>query len=508
MGLSRTKNSIRNTFFAASAYVIKVLMQFIVRAVFIRYFAAEYLGIHGLFLNVLNVLSLAELGVGNAIVYSMYKPVAQNDTEKIKSLLRLYRNLYFVIACVVIVIGLSLVPLLPKLVKDAPDIDVNLTYAYLLFLAQSVVGYFFAYRRSLVFAYQRNDIESKVSLVTQVALAVAQVLLIVFTRNFYAYTAALVAGSAVDAVAVFVISYKLFPEIRGKAKKLEKQDVKEISKNAGAMLCHKLGAAAVQSTDSIIISAFIGAAILGKYSNYTLVTGALGSIVNLLMTALKGSVGNMMSERTPADVYRIYKALYLAFMWFLSFMFIGALVCFQDFIAVYAGSADYVLEMSTVILICVSFYVTFSRYLVIAFKECSGLFWNDRYKPLFEAGINLTLDFILVRYMGINGVFLATIISTVVVPLWVEPFVLYKNYFKKSVWRYIAKFCLHTAITAIIAIATYFVCDFIAIAGVSGFLLKFVICLILPNVLFFVAYFRSAELKYLLSVAKGLLHRA
>lgn len=504
---SRTVNSVRNTIFSAVAFVTKMLLQFVVRYVFIRYFVAEYLGINGLFTNILNVLSLAELGIGNAIVYSMYKPIAENDTEKIKSLVRLYRNLYLIIAFVVIVIGLALIPALPYLIKDTPSVDINLTVIYLLFLAQTVVGYFFAYRRSLVFANQRNDIESKVSFFVQIITAVSQILIIIFWKNFYAYTTAFVLCNALDALIVFLISYKLFPEIRGKVKKLEKSDTKEIAKNTGAMVFHKLGTAAVFSSDSIIISAFIGASVLGYYSNYTLVTTALASVVNLVVTAFKGSIGNFIAQKPVDEVYKTYKALNLIIIWLVGFMTIGLITCFQHFIRLYTGKDEYVLEMSTVLLLCLSFYLTQSRSLTNTFKECAGLFWNDRFKPLFEAGINLGLDFLLVHFMGINGVILATIISTIAAPLWIEPYVLYKNYFKQSIWRFFVRFLVYTLITVLVGGATYGICYFIPATGVWWFVLRFAVCLILPNILYFIIYFKTPEFKYLLSVAKGLIKK-
>ncbi len=504
---SRSKNSARNTLFAAIAFVTKMLLQFVVRAVFIRYFIAEYLGINGLFTNILNVLSLAELGVGNAIVYSMYKPIAENDTEKIKSLVRLYRNLYLIIAGVITVIGLALIPALPYLIKDAPNVDININIIYVIYLAQTVVGYFFAYRRSLVFAYQRNDIESKVSFVAQIALAVLQILIIVLWQNFYAYSIAFLVCTSLDALIVFLISYKLFPDIRGKAKKLDKEDTKIIAKNTGAMVFHKLGSAVVFSTDSIIISAYIGSTVLGYYSNYTLVTTGLASIIGLVVTAVKGSIGSYISTKTPEETYRLYNALNLAMMWIVGFLSIGAVVCFQDFILLYSGNSNYVLDFSTVALLCISFFLTQSRSITNTFKECAGLFWNDRFKPIFESCINLGLDFLLVYFMGINGVILATIISTITAPLWVEPFVLYKNYFKKPLKYFFLRYAVYLIVTLLVGAACYGACYFIPHDGIGWFLLKLFDCIALPNALFFIIFFRTREFQYLLGVAESIFRR-
>ncbi|MCH5162014.1 MAG: oligosaccharide flippase family protein [Clostridiales bacterium] len=504
---SRTRNSARNTLFAAIAYVTKVLLQFIVRAIFIRYFVREYLGINGLFSNVLKILSLAELGVGNAIVYSMYKPVAENDTEKIKSLVRLYRNLYLIIASIIIAVGLALIPALPYIINDAKNVDINITVVYLLSLAHTVIGYFFAYRRALIFAHQRNDIESKVSFFAQIVLSIAEIIIILVWKNFYAYTAASVICYGLDAFIVFLISYKMFPEIRGKPQKLDKEETKKIAKNTGAMVFHKMGAAAVFSTDSIFISAYIGVATLGLYDNYTLVTSTLTSIANLIMTALKSSVGNMIATKKPDEVYKVFNALNLAMMWFVSFMTVGIVVCFQDFIRLYSGNPDYLLGYSTVLLLCTSFYFTRSRSMANNFKDCAGLFWNDRFKPIFETGINLGLDFLLVYFWGINGIITATIISTIAAPLWVEPFVLYKNYFKKPIKEYFIRYLVFTVVAVAACGATWCLCNLIPVGSVWWFVLKFFICLVLPNAVFFLCYYNTPEVEYLLSVAKSLLRR-
>lgn len=501
---SRVKNTTRNTFFGALIFLFRILLQFVVRAVFNRYFIAEYLGLNGLYSNILNVLSLAELGVGNAIVYSMYKPIAENDKELIKSLVALYKRLYLVIGLVVTVLGLALIPALPYLIKDVPDVDVNLTVVYVLYLAQAVVGYFFAYRRSLIFAYQRNDIESKVSFLSQTVLAVSQIVIMLVWKNYYAYVAAMVVGNALDAFLVFIISYKLYPEIRGKAAKLDKSISKQIATNTGAMIFHKIGGAAVFSTDSIIISAFVSLNILGLYSNYTLITNALASACILVVSAIKGSIGNLIATGDNEKCYNIFNALNMLMMWLVGFMFIGIMVCAQDFIAILGGSTDKQLPYLTAALIFLSFYLTQSRSMVNNFKECAGLFWNDRYKPLLEAGLNLGLDFLLVHFLGINGVILATIISTVLAPLWIEPFVLYRNLFKKKFIYYIIRYIMYALITAVAFGVTFISCYYIPHGGIGWFVLRFIICLILPNAVYFLFFFRSKEFKYVWSNIKTL----
>lgn len=500
MNNSRSANAAKNTFFAAFAFLIKTILSFLVRAIFIKYIAAEYLGLNGLFTNILNVLSLAELGIGNAIVYSMYKPIADNDIPKINSFVALYKKFYLIIGIAITIVGLSLIPALPKLIKDSPDIQVNLSVVYVLYLAQTVVGYFFAYRRSLIFAYQRNDIESKVNFLTTVLMSLSQIIILIFWQNYYAYIVAMVVFLTLDSLMVFLISFKMFPNIRGKALPLERIEKQTIIKNTGALAFHKLGYVAVFSTDSIIISIFLGSAVLGIYSNYTMVTSALLSVITIFVTSVRSSVGNMISTNTKEDVYKVYKALNFVHMWIVGFSTIGLICCFQDFIKILANSDSYKLPLFTVILICISFFLTSSRRMTDAFKECAGLFWNDKFKPLIESATNIILDLILVNIWGINGVLIATIVSTLIAPLWVEPYVLYKHYFKEKVRSYFVKYIVEAIIFVIIGVITFFLCWLIPISGWIGFLIKIVICIIFPNIVLISIYFRTSEFKYLFNI--------
>ncbi len=247
--------------------------------------------------------------------------------------------------------------------------------------------------------------------------------------------------------------------------------------------------------------------VLGLYSNYTLVTNALASAITLLVAAMKGSIGNLIATGDNEKSYKIFKALNLLMMWFIGFLFIGIMVCVQDFISILGGDSSKQLPYLTVVLICLNFYVTQSRTMANNFKECAGLFWNDRFKPLFEAGINLGLDLLLVYFMGINGVILATIISTVTVPLWVEPYVLYKNYFKQHLYKYFLQYIFYILSTAASFGVTFFACYFIPHGGIGWFILRVVICLILPNLVYLLIYFKTPEFTYLFSAVKALFDR-
>ena len=435
MTQSRVKNSAKNTFFAALNMFVQLILKFAVRIVFVRFLSVEYLGLNTLFSNILQVLSLAELGVGGAIVYSMYKPVADGDTEKIKSLIGIYKKFYWIIGGVITVVGLAIIPLLPYLMSGGTTLEVNLNLVYVIYLFNTSVGYFFAHRRALIFANQRNDIETKVSSVCLIALNAVQLVILAITKNYLFYISVLPLFTIIDSVAITVISHRLYPDIRGKAQKLSECDKKDLIKNTAAMVGHRLGGVAVNSTDNIFISAFLGLTALGLYSNYAYIVMILTSVLLLIVTATKASIGNLIAAGNKQRAYEVFCDLSYFLFAFLIFCFSCYTALAQDFVSIFFGE-ELVLPFVTMLLIGINFYIMQSRAIIGAFRETTGLFWKDRYKPFFEVAINIGLDFALVIAIGLPGIVIATIVSNVVCNLTVEPYIVFKYYFGKSVKKY------------------------------------------------------------------------
>ncbi|MDL2292409.1 oligosaccharide flippase family protein [Acholeplasma sp. OttesenSCG-928-E16] len=493
---SRTKAVKNNTFFAALAFIIKTILMFINRTFFIRYLGVEYLGLNNLFTNILTILSLAELGLGNAIVYSMYKPVSEGNISKIKSLLSLYKKFYYIIGTIILAVGLSLLPALPFLMEGEVTVQANIYVIYVIFILSNVVGYYFAHRRALIFAYQRNDIESKVSMITQIILSALQILLLVTTKNYYLYTGAVVLTTIIDSVLIYIISYKLFNDIRGSSIPLEEEDLKEIKKNTKAMFIHKVGGALVFSTDHIIISSFLGLAVLGIYSNYNLVINTLVSIFGLLATAISSTVGNLIVEGDKKKIHQIFNVFNFCQFWLAGFALISLVVLFQDFIELWLDSS-YLLDFNTMLVIAIAFFIRQMRGIVNVFKDSAGLFVKDRIKPVFEVLINIALDIILVQVWGVFGVLIATIISSIVTSLWIEPFVLFKYLFNQKVTSYFLRILIYVIIIFTSLVGTYFLAKLLPFSGVTNFVLKILICIVVPNIIFFLASFKTKEFKSL-----------
>lgn len=505
--MTRTQNIRKNLIFNIIKYATNLLLQFVLRTVLIYYMGAEYLGLNGLFTNIFSFLNLAELGIGSAIVFSMYKPIAENDIEKIKSLEHLYKKFYIIISIIVGAIGLAITPFIKYFMNGGVSVDINIYILYLMYLMYTLVGYWSAHKRSLLFAYQRNDVENKIKTICIVGMTLMQIVVLIIFRNYYIYFSISIIFTLIECVLIQVYASKLFPEISGKCEPLDKETKKEISKNVLAISMHKLGGAVVGSTDNILISSFLGLAILGAYSNYNLIILSLVSMLTILSNALTASAGNLVASSSVDYVYDRYKKINFIFAFLSAFCTICLITLFQPFVAKWTGGGEYMLEFSTVIFICLSFYFTKMRSAILMFKDATGLFWQDRWKPVIEALVNLITSIILVKLIGINGIFIGTIISTLVAPFWWEPLILYKHYFKKPVGKYFIRYAIDFAIMCAVCVITYFICSFIPDGSIWLLIAKFAVCILISGSLLVLAYLPTKEFKELWAMAKGMLSR-
>lgn len=500
--MTRTQNIRKNLIFNIIKYVTNLLLQFVLRTVLIYYMGAEYLGLNGLFTNIFSFLNLAELGIGSAIVFSMYKPIAENDIEKVKALQNLYKKFYIIISLVVGMIGLAITPFIKYLMSGGVTVDINIYILYLMYLLYTLVGYWSAHKRSLLFAYQRNDVENKIRTICIIGMSIVQIVVLILFKNYYLYFSISILFTLIECILIQVCANKLFPEINGKSQPLDKEIKKEITKNVAALSMHKIGGAVVFSTDNILISAFLGVVVLGAYSNYSLISSSIISIFALLNNALSASIGNLVASNSVNYVYDRFNKINFIYSYMSSFCTICLITLFQPFVAKWTGGGEYMLEFSTVIIICLSFYLSRLRSPIMLFKDAAGIFWQDRWKPIVEAIVNLVASIVLVKLIGLSGIFVGTIISTLVAPFWVEPCVLYKYYFKRSVKSYFVRYLLDFLIMCAGCVITYFICSFIPDGSIWMLILKFIVCIVVSNMLLILAYFPTKEFKELFELLK------
>lgn len=503
--MSRTYNIKKNLIFNLIKFVTQLLLQFVLRTVLIYYMGVEYLGINGLFTNIFTFLNLAELGIGSAIVFSMYKPIAENDTQKVKALQNLYKKFYLFISLIVLILGVGITPFVKVFIKEEITVDVNIYLLFVMYLINTLAGYFSAHKRSLLFAYQRNDLENKVRTICIIGMTVIQILVIILTKNYYIFFIVNIIFTIIECILIHIVANKKYPNINGKSNPLDKETKKEIIKNVAALSIHKVGSAIITSTDNILMAIFCGVTVVGVYSNYQLVTLSLVSIIGLLINAFSGSVGDLVANMSKQHVFERFKIVNFFFSYITIFISICFFVLIQPFITLWTGGTGYLLEFSTVILISISFYLSKSRVCVLIFKEGAGLFWQDRWKPIVEAIVNLTVSIVLAQFIGINGIFIGTIVSTLVAPFWVDPLVLYKHYFKRSVKEYFGRYFIDVLIMVASAIICYFVCSLIPNCGMWWLIVKFAVCIVLSNMILICAYWPTKEFKELLLMGKNFL---
>lgn len=494
--MSRTKSSIKNLGVAMIGQFLGVGVNFIARIFFLRILGNEYLGINGLFTNILTVLSLAELGVGTAITYSLYKPLAEDDKNKCKMLMQLYKKIYIVIGCVILLIGVAITPLIHIFIKDVPDIK-NLNLIYILFVLNTSVSYFFSYKRNLIIADQNRYIATIYRYGFYTLLNFSQIIYLVLMKDYIGFLILQIIATVLENLIISKKADKMYQYLTDKDKvPLDEDTKKHIIKNTKAMMMHKIGGVVVTSTDNIILSSFVSVVAVGIYSNYFMIINALNIITGQVYNSLVASIGNLCASDSTEKQFNIFKNINFLTFWIFSFSSICLITLFNPFITMWIGS-EYLFGMDIVLVLVINFYITGMRKSSLTFREATGLFYQDRWKAIFESVINLVMSILLVMKLGIIGVFLGTFISSITTCIWIEPYVLYKYCFKKDVYQYFSDYLKKMILTISLGTLVYLICTFISGNIYLVFFTKLLICLLIPNVVFFLIYRKTDEFKYL-----------
>lgn len=364
----RTKNSIINLITAIIGQGFGVIISFVSRIFFIKYLGAEYLGIDGLFTNILTILSLAELGVGSAMTFSLYRPIADENNEKIKSLMDLYKKAYRIIGIVVIGLGLCMVPFYRMLMDEVPNIN-NLNIIFMLFVLNTAISYFYAYKKSLIICNQKKFITTIIKYLSYFMMNVIQIIILVFSKNYILFLICQIIFTLLENICNSIIADRMYPYLKEKnVEKLDVAEKKKIKNNVSAMLFHKLGSVIVNSTDNIIISKYVGLIAVGLYSNYYMVTNALVIITNQIFDAIVASIGNLGTTKDTLRLNEVFNRVF-----FLNFFVFGMLastmaVVMNDFITIWVGE-KYLFDIWITYVIIISFYLRGMRKSCITFRD-------------------------------------------------------------------------------------------------------------------------------------------
>ena len=495
MRIERTKNATRNIVFGLFLKAYQIILPFIVRSVMIRFMGVEYLGLNGLFVSILQVLNLTELGVGMAMVYSMYKPIAEDDEKCICSLMNLYRLYYRIIGIIIAVGGMSLFPFVPRLVKSDLPADTNIYVLYIINLAATVLTYWlFAYRNCLLVAHQRVDVQSKISLIVNTLLYIVQVIIIVLTKNYYLF-------QIINNITTALITKRMYPHYAPQGK-LPREKVNEINHRIKDLFTAKLGSVIVNSADTIVISAFLGLTALAVYQNYYFILTSVIGVVAIIFVSCTAGIGNSLIVESKSKNYNDLKVLTFLVSWIAIFGSSCFLCLFQPFIVIWIGE-DYLLPMTVVICLSLYFYFYEINSLLNVYKDAAGIWHEDRFRPLITALANLLLNLISVNYWGIYGVVLSTVISTVFVGM---PWLLHNLFsllFDKTHLRsYIKQLFVYFAAAVIISMCTYLVCSLICSVPWFTLIMRVILCFFIPNIMFICIFRKKDELVELASLVE------
>lgn len=504
--MSRTNNMIRNVSWSFLGQGLGILASFIVRIVFIRILGSTYLGLDGLFSNILTILSLSELGVGTAITYSLYKPLAEKDKSKLKSLMALFKKVYTIIGLIIFGIGFGLTPFLSFFINDMPDIK-GLEIIYMLFVTNTAVSYFFSYKRNLILADQNRHIETIYRYGFYIAMNFIQIIYLLISKDYFGYLIIQVIMTILSNWALSRKADKMYPFLKEKnIKKLSKKEKNEIVKNTKGLMIQKVGNVVVNSTDNIILSKFVSLASVGFYSNYRLVIYALMMVINQIYTSLTPGIGNFFIDQDESRRIELFKKSNFITYWLAYFCSICLIVLFNDFIYMFAGK-EYLFGFGVVFIIVFNFYFTVMRKVVISFREAAGLFYKDRYRTLFEALCNLVVSIVLALKCGVFGVFLGTAISFFSLSFWIEVFVLFKDGLKSKVSYYYLDYFKKLLLTLVVGGLLYYLCGLLSGYVLIRFIIKCFICLIVPNIIFYVIYRNTVEFNYFKDLGLGMISK-
>ena len=494
MANTRTENSIRNSYTSMITQVLTVLMDFAVKTIFIYVLGNEYLGINGLFSNIITLLSLADLGIGMAIPYSLYKPLADKNTKKIKSLMKYYSKIYSSIGLVVLLIGLSITPFLPLIIKDMPDIP-HLYLIYMMFVTHSALSYLFVYKRFLIESDQKGYIISKITFTCSFLLNVVRVILLLLTKNFVIYLACSIVFVIIQNIWYSKKADKLYPYLKEKnTQKIDKKEVKDINKNIKSLFIYKIGSVIANGTDNIIISKFIGLIAVGLYSNYLLIINSVNNIVAQIFNAITSSIGNLVATDNNKSK-TIYEKLSFFNFYIFSLCGICIFILINPFINLWIGK-DYILSNFVAFLLAINFYISGMQSVTNSFRTAYGLFYIAKFRPIIMVILNIIISLILVKPLGIAGVILGTIISKVITIVWLDPYIVYKHGFKENPISYYTKYIYYLLITIISSFILHIISTYIVVNNIIMFILLGIIVFVIYNLVIVILFHKTDEFKF------------
>lgn len=492
---SRLKNTIKNSAWGVMYNLVATLLNFITRTIFITKLGNEYLGINGLFTNILFILSFAELGIGHAITYAMYKPAAEGDKEKIKSLLKLYKDFYNKVGLIIFITGILLIPFIPYLIKGDINIKESLILIYLLYLFETASSYFLSYKSSIISVNQKDYICDRVKIVTSIVKTILQILSLIIFKSYIIYLVIYVLSTFISNSIIYLKASKDYPFINEKdVKALDPKLRRDIINNIKSLVLYKIGRVSLSGTDNIIISSIIGITFVGLYSNYSLIISSVSGIAYIILKGCISSVGNVNATESLEKKEKVMKQLLFVSSYIYGFICICLSILLTPFINIWIGS-EYNISFFAVLAAVFYILIDGMEFSSHTYISTLGYFNETKYSSLICALLNIVLSIILGLKYGLFGVFISTSISKILTSSWYDTYIVYKKEFKKSPKSYYKEHLYYLLITSINYIICLFITNFINNNSILGFILKTLIVILLSNFIYILNYYQKDEFK-------------
>lgn len=482
--------------------IVTMFLPFIVRTIMIYTIGVQYIGLNSVFTSILSILSFAELGFGNVMVYSMYKPIADKDNKKLSALLNLYKKLYRIIGTVILAVGLAIMPFIRKFIHGEYPSDVNLYVLYLIFLFNSVISYWlFAYKSSMLSAHQMYYVTNNISTVISIMMNAGEILALLLIRNYYVYVIMIPLATIANNLYVAYITKKMYPDIIPSGT-VDKETSDDIRKNVLSGIGHKLGPTATTSIDNLVVSSYAGLVLAGVYNNYNYIITTVTAFVSLVFGNFVAGIGNSLLTESPEKNYEDFK-----FFTFLNSLLVGwSAVCIlclsQSFMWLWVGrnnGEEYMYSMTAVIILVIMYYVQQIRAIVTSYKTAAGMWYADRLKPYVATIANAILDIVLFPIFGVEGILLSTIFARAAIGIPWETNAFFKGYFKQPQIPYYLTIVKYALVTVVVGIISYFVCRILPDYNWWWLLIKGIVCSLCSAALFLVIYVRNPHMKRLFS---------
>lgn len=493
---SRVSYTKRNIFTGFIKQVIHLILAFVIRTAIIYILGAEYQGLNGLFTSILQVLNLTDLGFSTAVTYILYKPIAEENNKVICGIINYLKKVYLRIGIIIFVLGLSVMPFLSHLISGDIPSEVNIYFLFIVYLFNTSISYLlFAYKSTLLTAMQRQDAVNNVYTITNTITNFLQLFAVLIFKNYYAYICLMLFGTIVNSILLQFISKKYFPKVIPDGD-IEPKIQKELTKQIKAVFIGKISDVARNSFDNIVLSMLLGLVVVTIYDNYYYIYNALYGVMAIIIHGIMASVGNSIAIESVDKNYKDLQKFNFLFMWIVSWCAICMLCLYQPFMIIWMkGRSEMLLSDFNMTLFCVYFYTINMTYVRSMYLDGYGLFHECRFTFVAEAILNLILNFVLGNLFGVTGIIIATLLTIFILNFITRTNILFKYYFKRSPMKFYLQHLFYFFVTIVAAILTYYICNFVSIKGIAGLLIRFTICLFVPNLILLIFYFKHSQFK-------------